>query len=142
MTTLNDAVAAVDRLPAVEPCTIAVACEVIHERKRQNAKWGQQRHPDGTGADRARVFADAMRRVVDHASETGTTTWAAILLEEVAEAMAEQPGSPNLRTELLQIAAVCQQWVEAIDHRADERVIRTDVGQIRLQWGPGKGLTA
>jgi hypothetical protein len=115
--TIDEALTAVDRLPAVEPCTIGVTCEVIHERKRQTARWGVQHLPDGTGSARAQVFADAMKRVCDRAAEDGELTWALILLEEVAEAMAEPTGSPNLRTELLQIAAVCVAFVEDIDHR-------------------------
>ncbi|TIH26025.1 NUDIX hydrolase, partial [Subtercola vilae] len=45
--------------------------------------------------------------------------WQDILLEEVFEAFAESDTS-KLRTELIQVAAVAQQWVEAIDRRTPE----------------------
>jgi NTP pyrophosphatase (non-canonical NTP hydrolase) len=66
--------------------------DVVAERARQDAKWGSQRHlPD--------------------------LLWHAILSEEVGEcakAILERDRE-NLRTELIQVAAVAVATVEAID---------------------------
>ncbi|MFD5384323.1 hypothetical protein ACFWMG_05000 [Streptomyces sp. NPDC127074] len=89
------------------------------ERQRQLAKWGDQRHPDGTGAEYYVAMADEARDICQHAAkyrEKGSP-WALILLEEVYEALAEK--DPHaLRTELVQCAAVIQAWVSDIDRRA------------------------
>ncbi len=90
--------------------------EVANERARQNIKWGDQDHPDGTGdapAVAAAVFAKAE---TNKAAEQGTLDWRLILDEEVAEAFAESD-RVKLRTELIQVAAVAIAWVEAIDRR-------------------------
>jgi hypothetical protein len=103
-----------------------VLLEVFDERVRQNAKWGEQNHPDGTGPDvhwgingPARMIRDDAKRDTDEAAVAGAVTWLHIALEEMAEAFAEDDPA-KLRTELLQVAAVCVQWVQAIDRRADQ----------------------
>jgi hypothetical protein len=93
----------------------AILTEVATERARQNAKWGEQNHPDGTGGPGARHLADWARDVCKAADPD--TFWK-ILLEEVYEAGAESD-QVALRMELVQVAAVCVQWIEAIDRRAD-----------------------
>jgi hypothetical protein len=95
--------------------TIDVLGNVGTERARQDKKWGEQNHPDGT----SRHFkwkADALRVVADTKAQTGTLTWRDILMEEVWEAMAEED-PVLLRTELVQVAAVAVGWVEALDRR-------------------------
>lgn len=109
--------------------------EVAAERARQDAKWGEQNHPDGTGPkstplfSRERFLDDTMtaarlaeilkNRTDARFSGKGDRpgTWVDILLEEVFEALAEED-LEKLRTELIQTAAVATQWVEAIDRRA------------------------
>ena len=76
--------------------TATVLWAITDERDRQDNIWGQQ-----DGDDK---------------------TWLPILAEEfgeVARAMLQQDGeaSGNLREELVQVAAVCVAWVEAIDRR-------------------------
>ncbi|MET8151380.1 hypothetical protein ACIBSW_25410 [Actinoplanes sp. NPDC049668] len=94
----------------------AVLTEVAAERRRQDERWGQQNHPDGTGHWHAADAALA-RKECEQAAETGSLSWRHILLEEVAEAAAEaEPG--DLRNELIQVAAVAVAWAEAIDRRA------------------------
>ncbi|MBF4625528.1 hypothetical protein [Clavibacter sp. VKM Ac-2872] len=105
----------------------AAARDTAAERIRQNAKWGEQNHPDGTGPDvRPLLFAGALPRADDlaryatqatdaHAAD-GTVTWLDILREEYHEALAESDPA-KLREELIQLAAVAQQWVEHIDRR-------------------------
>lgn len=104
--------------------------EVADERARQDVKWGEQNHPDGTGDD-VRLFADVgqptygtlayvTRHHVNGRARAGSSLWAPILLEEVFEALAEDdPG--RLREELVQVAAVAVQWAAAIDRRTAGR---------------------
>jgi hypothetical protein len=108
--------------------------DVAAERRRQDAKWGPQNHPDGTGAH----FHWIGKAFADHASadkqtrdvyrewarfrcqefaKAGHVTWENILTEEWAEAMAEEDPAA-LRAELVQVAAVAVAWIEAIDRRA------------------------
>lgn len=109
--------------------------EVSQERGRQDAKWGEQNHPNGTGDQVALLhgwtlpkqlglvpvtmgaFAYTARSVTDAAAEAGTVTFADILLEEVAEAFAEEDPA-KLREELIQVAAVAVAWIETIDRKA------------------------
>jgi hypothetical protein len=64
----------------------------------------------------ASYVAACARQETDQMAGEGVCTWRDILLEEVAEAFAEDdPG--RLRAELIQVAAVATQWVEAIDRR-------------------------
>ncbi len=100
--------------------------DVVAERGRQEEKWGQQNHRDGTGA-RVEVvplwdavdFAEWAKHDTDSNARAGGVTWRHILLEEVAEAFAES--DPDLlRAELAQVAAVAVRWMEAIDRRREE----------------------
>lgn len=101
--------------------------EVARERQRQDAKWGEQNHPDGTGPDvRLRWGADTYagaaqvcRKLCQSAAADGANTFAGILLEEVFEGLAESDPKA-LRTELVQVAAVAVAWIEAIDRRDGE----------------------
>ena len=92
-----------------------VLFDVRVERLRQNKKWGEQNHPDGTGelwGHRASVARSACQQ----AHEGGYNTWLHILREEVMEAFA-CADPQDLRKELIQVAAVAVAWVEAIDRR-------------------------
>jgi len=89
---------------------------VVAELVRQDGKWGKQNHPDGTGDALAASFALRAQQACRDAASRGSCTWQLILAEEVAEAFAESdPGA--LRAELIQVAAVALQWIEAIDRR-------------------------
>lgn len=69
--------------------------EVAREMERQDAKFGSQRkHSD--------------------------LLWLAILTEEVGESAKAILENSNLREELIQVAAVAVQWVNAIDRRKSE----------------------
>lgn len=104
--------------------------DVHAERLRQDEKWGEQNHPDGTGprsrplhdwgisSARAETLATLFTDATDAAAKRGEVTWRHILLEEVFEALAEADPA-KLRTELIQVAAVATQWAEAIDRRED-----------------------
>ncbi|MEU9558016.1 NUDIX hydrolase [Streptomyces fumanus] len=101
-----------------------VLAEVQAERERQDAKWGEQNHRDGTGADRVWAFtgpasfvAECARKQTQELAEEGYVTWTDIALEEFAEAVAESDPA-RLRAELVQVAAVAVAWIGAIDRRA------------------------
>lgn len=103
--------------------------EIFHERRRQEARWGQQDHPDGTGTtwiedlmpfawreDRAAHIAFLAKKQCEHEARIGKSTWRGIALEEIAEAFAETD-PVKLRAELVQAAAVLVNWIGAIDRR-------------------------
>lgn len=96
----------------------SVAREVIQERVRQDAVWGEQNHPNGTSG----IYGKSARYYRDMCSkkhDAGYGTWLDILLEEVYEAAAEvDPAS--LRDELIQVAAVAVAWVECLDRTKHE----------------------
>lgn len=89
--------------------------DVDAERQRQLAKWGDQRHADGTGGLGYVDKADAARFACQAYAEDGPR-WSLILLEEVYEALAESDPA-KLRTELVQAAAVIAAWVSDLDRR-------------------------
>ena len=102
-----------------------VLLEVADERVRQTDKWGEQNHPNGTGPAKlpmpynsgswsAAVAAENLKLLTNCAAQIGHCTWLHILREEVFEAFAET-APDKLRAELIQVAAVAVQWVEAID---------------------------
>ena len=86
------------------------------ERARQLAKFGDQKHPDGTGTLEQQKYAETARRWCQDAFGAGYGTWADILDEEVAEAKAERDPA-KLRAELVQVAAVCAAWIWDLDNR-------------------------
>lgn len=90
--------------------------EVRAELARQDAKWGEQNHPDGTGRlDYSRMAAD-WKGIVDAAAKQKKLTWRHILMEEVYEACAESDPE-KLLSELLQVEAVARQWRKTIRRR-------------------------
>lgn len=102
-----------------------VLLEVADERGRQDQKWGEQNHPNGTGPAKlpmpygsgswsASVAAQNLTLITRCMAQIGQCTWLHILREEVFEAFAEDDPA-KLRAELIQVAAVAVQWVEAID---------------------------
>ncbi|MCT9935107.1 hypothetical protein N5079_33390 [Planotetraspora sp. A-T 1434] len=93
-----------------------VLADVAAERAAQDARWGLQEHPDGTGPEYA-PDADLAKRAVADALAEGRLTWRHILHEEVLEAFAEDDAS-RLREELIQVAAVAVTWVQDMDRRA------------------------
>lgn len=93
-----------------------VLADITTERESQHALWGVQNHmPDGTGPQWTSL-ADAARHECERAGETGRLSWRHVLVEEVTEALAEDEPT-RLRRELVQVAAVAVQWIQAIDHR-------------------------
>jgi hypothetical protein len=95
---------------------VNVLADVADERTRQDDRWGEQNHPDGTGAPEFGELADRAKQQYEDAARDGSVTWTNVLLEEVAEAFAESDPA-RLREELIQVAAVAVAWAECIDRR-------------------------
>ncbi|XVS66055.1 hypothetical protein ACQPYE_08380 [Actinosynnema sp. CA-299493] len=84
------------------------------ERISQDAQWGVQDHPDGTGP----AFAETLREhrgFMANAELFGVLTWRDILVEELLEALCEKDPE-RLGEELVQLAAVAVAWREHL-HR-------------------------
>lgn len=96
--------------------TNAVLANIATERAAQDAIFGQQDLPDGTGSATYRLQADDKRFLCDRAFKQGMGTYRHVFLEEVYEALAESD-PVKLRAELVQAVAVGVKWIEAIDRR-------------------------
>jgi hypothetical protein len=98
----------------------AIGDELVAERIRQQAKFGEQSCPDAIPQQLAAIYrADVARRLCQAHFASGRGTWIDILCEEVAEAADEAfyGNTKQLRQELVQVAAVAVAWIEAIDRR-------------------------
>ncbi len=95
----------------------SVFADILAERERQELKWGEQNHSDGTGSQRWRDARNYVRNQTDDAATAGTLTFRDILHEEVFEAFAEEDPS-KLRDELVQVAAVAVCWLECLDRKS------------------------
>lgn len=106
-----------------------ILVEVGQERVRQDEKWGEQNHADGTGegwvypllpfrmrADEAVQIVEMAKRHCERKALGEKLTFQDILIEEIAEAFAETDDQA-LRVELVQCAAVIVNWIGAIDRR-------------------------
>ncbi|MEW2164360.1 hypothetical protein AB0912_15410 [Streptomyces sp. NPDC007084] len=96
--------------------TDRVLQEVLAERVRQDERWGEQNHPDGTALTEDRDRANRARHVCESMARMGQLTWRDVLHEEEQEAFAESDPA-KLRAELVQVAAVAVAWIAAIDRR-------------------------
>ncbi|MFD4699789.1 hypothetical protein [Streptomyces niveus] len=95
-----------------------ILADIKRERDAQDARFGVQDLPHGTGGVRLRRLADTHRDECDYAFDHGEGTFRHVLMEEVYEAMAETHPA-TLRAELIQAGAVIVKFIEAID-RAGE----------------------
>lgn len=107
---------------------VSICVEIMHERTRQDSKFGADRnHPsisqvlDVTHATEARKCAEygipspALAR--HECDQAGTNlTWAHIAVEEMSEAVGAATEAER-REELVQLAAVIVAWIESIDRR-------------------------
>lgn len=93
-----------------------VYSEIADERQRQDAMWGEQNHPDGTGGEGSERLASLAQHYCETKFKAGEGTWMDILNEETCEAFAESD-TLKLRKELVQCGAVIVAWLEAIDRR-------------------------
>lgn len=94
--------------------------DVLNERVRQDAKWGEQNHPSIGWQAKNEPRLEAVNWVQkgnERDVRDGKLSWDNILLEEVYEAIAETDEA-RIREELVQVAAVAVAWIECIDRRA------------------------
>ena len=91
-----------------------VLAEVAVERHRQHAVHGVQNLPRYPLSPETRQMMELRLRTLRKLEATRGPTWDGVLQEEVTEAQIEFDPA-KLRVELLQVAAVAVQWVEAID---------------------------
>lgn len=94
-----------------------IANQILEERRRQDEKWGEQNHPDGTSRIRYERSAEMRKQSCQARAADGSVSWTDVFLEEVYEALAETDSRP-LREELVQCAAVIINWIGSIDRRA------------------------
>lgn len=96
--------------------------EVLHEVYRQDSKYGEPNHPLGFGPDKQLggiwrySYLAEVTKAECKANGPGEDTWAAVLLEEVFEALAES-NPARARVELIQVAAVAVQAALSIDRQ-------------------------
>lgn len=92
--------------------------EVLAERMRQHAKYGQQQHGDRASFKPVEFEFPAMLAAAERQinADPETKTWQSIVLEQVYEAMAAEE-LPAMRQRLVQAAAVVMAWIEDIDTR-------------------------
>lgn len=83
-----------------------VLSEVIKERERQHAKWGQQEHTPF-------VWLSILTEEVGEAAKEANEA----LFSGRADGKVQADAIANLRTELIQVAAVAAAIVEDIDNR-------------------------
>jgi hypothetical protein len=116
-------------LPTGRVPLATVLQDIANERQRQDEKWGpNQQHTDirpgwsnfNYGLPTARIA----KITTDQRAEDGKDTWTDILVEELCEAIEEAAKGDQvaLRTELVQVAAVCAKWIEDLDARYSARL--------------------
>lgn len=111
------------RIANAPPGELVALSHFSFERRRQDRKWGplekQIDVPNGTGVEYSQsVDRDSAQMYCDDAFAGGYGTWADVLREEVAEALAESDPK-RLRIELIEVGAVACKWVEILDRRAN-----------------------
>lgn len=111
-----------------------ICADIAAERWRQDEKWGEQNHPDGTGPDAISIqLRETFRAMCDLEHGSGNGTWMSILREEAYEAFAESD-LEKLDAELVQVAAVCVAWIEAIRRRSGKTLLREQDAIRRERW--------
>jgi hypothetical protein len=113
--------------------TKSILQEIEQERNKQDTKWGEQNHPFHhplcaiEAADKKEMDAivaafynipsqQEVKQFCDSHIPLNQTNFATILLEEVVEALSECDDAA-IRAELIQVAAVAVNAIEAIDRR-------------------------
>lgn len=131
--------------------TASILDEIAAERARQDAKWGEQNHPDGDPIILGRLAdggpfgtpnvvalsladhyeipsATRAKYICDTEAKFGGRTWPSIAVEELAEVVeATTEGRGRTRTELVQLGAVIVAWIESID-----RAVEADVAAMPI----------
>lgn len=93
---------------------------VREELMRQRKLFGEQNHPSHPHdvPQAMRSTANMMRDICNQKAVEKAVTWSDILAEEFYEALSE-PDEEKLKTELVQVAAVCMNWLDCINRRQE-----------------------
>jgi len=93
--------------------------EILHERLRQDSKYGEQNWPIVSAelSEYYKLLEPTVKLKCDTEYENGTLTWHEILKEEFVEAMDETTASLQ-REELIQMVAVGVAMIECIDRNS------------------------
>lgn len=105
-------------LPRRTP-TDDVLMDVARERQRQRDRFGLQSYPDTSETPTLVLDELEAKMLCIEAQQSGMLSWTHLLGEDVAEAISEaMAGRPDLlRDALIETAATCCAWVEALDRR-------------------------
>jgi hypothetical protein len=107
---------------------MTIFAEIHDERRRQDARWGQQNHlsvhfkPRSLTPSPGQSMLPVESEIKDLnalRAKKGTVTWSDIITEEVVEAVCAD-NELERRAELVQVAAVAIAWIECIDRRSAE----------------------
>src|SRR5712675_2039118 len=94
-----------------------IAAEALDEWARAADLYPEtDSFPDGTGGGGRQTWETIAKIACDRATRENRCTWAHVLDEETAEALAETD-PVKLRAELIQVAAVALHWVWNLDKR-------------------------
>lgn len=102
-----------------------VYTEIVFERARQDAKWGEQNHPSVVDAalsadERCGYYeipTEARAKLnCDTEHQIGNGTYASIAVEELSEAVSARDDAER-RVELIQLAAVVVGWIGSVDRK-------------------------
>jgi len=82
---------------------------------------GPRRYPDGTAWEGSARLVERLTERRKRREQERRLSWADLLLEAVALAVASPEDSPELERRLLRVSALSTAWLEAIHIRRDER---------------------
>lgn len=102
--------------PAQHLASLRVVRDVIAERHRQHAKWGEQTLPFRSYYLGPNAF-DLIERQVRVAQDGHKHGWLDVIIEELCEVYRAKTPTER-RAELVQLAAVTIQTIEALDREA------------------------
>lgn len=124
--------------------------QVRAEREKQTVKWGEQNHPSlklgyDTGIKTAQILnlpsEGLIKSLVDQEAKTKESNWSTIALEEFTEVVIAD-NDYERRAELIQLIAVCVQWVECLDRndRCSMPKIEVFTDNTPMPFGKYKGV--
>ncbi len=101
-----------------------VLAAIAVERTSQGIKWGEQKLPDRSAYknETQAYWLDKQKRIKsdnEGAVADRLLSWQSVLFEEVAEVFAEDDPQ-RIAEELVQVAAVCISWIEALAAREED----------------------
>jgi len=97
----------------------SIYTEIIEERNRQDAKWGEQNHQVvaemfNSLDDYGIVNEEQAKYLCNEAASNGFLKWSHIIVEELSEAIHAKT-KEEMRKELIETAACCVAAIESLD---------------------------